>query len=166
MRDRCPYPIALPFDPPGGGNRASPAREIGGYRHRAAGVGTGDVCPLPAGAATSGFSHGCRSRLLALDGPVSRFLEGMIAGDLAGSPSLTCSEVLRSGGVAIEGADGCPLADEMLSRGRKRVYLFQCSTVEKYISEKRFHTSYVAVSKPPFSRCRKLRIHVSISFRF
>lgn len=62
-------------------------------RHRACGVGTGDVCSPLAGKVTSGFSHGCRSRLLVLDGPVSRLLEGMIAGDHAGAPSLTGSEV-------------------------------------------------------------------------
>lgn len=62
-------------------------------RHRACGVGTGDVCPPLAGKATSGFSHGCKSRLLVLDGPISRVLEGMIAGDHAGAPPLTGPQV-------------------------------------------------------------------------
>lgn len=58
-------------------------------RHRARGVGTGDVCPQPSGNATCGFSHGCKSRLLLLDGPVSRLLEGILAGDPASGLSLT-----------------------------------------------------------------------------
>lgn len=62
-------------------------------RHRACGVGTGDVCLPPAGKATSGFSHGCKSRLLVLDGPISRVLEGILASDRAGGPSLTGPEV-------------------------------------------------------------------------
>ena len=62
-------------------------------RHRACGIGTGDVCPPLAGKATSGFSHGCKSRLLVLDGPVSRLLEGMIAGDHTGAPPLTGPQV-------------------------------------------------------------------------
>lgn len=61
-------------------------------RHRARGVGTGDVCPPTVGV-SSGFSHGCKSRLLVLDGPVSRLLEGIIAGDYASAPSLTGLEV-------------------------------------------------------------------------
>lgn len=76
-----------------GGVYAGAARS----RHRACGVGTGDVCPPTAGV-TSGFSHGCKSRLLVLDGPVSRLLEGVIAGDHAGAPSLTGSAV-RAGRV-------------------------------------------------------------------
>lgn len=63
-------------------------------RHRACGVGTGDVCLPPAGKATSGFSHGCRSRLLVLDGPISRVLEGILASDHAGGPPLTGPEVM------------------------------------------------------------------------
>lgn len=62
-------------------------------RHRARGVGTGDVCPRPSGNATSGFSHGCKSRLLVLDGPVSKMLEGILAGDPASGSSLTGLEV-------------------------------------------------------------------------
>lgn len=72
----------------GGGAHAGGARS----RHRACGVGTGDVCPPTVGV-TSGFSHGCKSRLLVLDGPVSRLLEGIIAGDHVGAPSLTGPEV-------------------------------------------------------------------------
>lgn len=65
-------------------------------RHRASGVGAGDVCPPCAGKATSGFSHGCKSRLLVLDGPVSRLLEGMVAGDHASAPSLTGPQVTEA----------------------------------------------------------------------
>lgn len=67
--------------------------EINQSRHRAYGMGMGDVCRRPSGQLTSGFSHGCRSRLLVLDGPVSRVLEGVLAGDLAGAPPLTGPEV-------------------------------------------------------------------------
>lgn len=66
---------------------------VKGSRHRVYGTGTGDVCPLSKGNATSGFSHGCTSRLLVLDGPISQLLEGIIAGDFASGPSLTGSEV-------------------------------------------------------------------------
>ena len=75
------------------GSRGS--RHAGGAhsRHRACGIGAGDVCPPLAGKATSGFSHGNKSRLLVLDGPVSRLLEGVIAGDHAGAPPLTGPQV-------------------------------------------------------------------------
>lgn len=76
----------------GSGNGQGEARS----RHRACGLGTGDVCPPRAGKATSGFSHGCKSRLLVLDGPLSRLLEGMIAGDQASVPSLT-GPLVRAG---------------------------------------------------------------------
>lgn len=62
-------------------------------RHRACGIGTGDVSPPLPGKATSGFSHGCKSRLLVLDGPFSRLLEGMFAGDHASAPCLTGPQV-------------------------------------------------------------------------
>ena len=77
------------------GNRGS-ATNPGTGRHRACGVGTGDVCPHPSGSATSGFSHGCKSRLLVLDGPISKLLEGIFAGDPASGSSLTGLEVRKA----------------------------------------------------------------------
>lgn len=72
-----------------GGGPAGIARS----RHRTRGAGAGDVCIPPAGKATSGFSHGCKSRLLVLDGPVSRLLEGVLAGDLSSGPPVAEQEV-------------------------------------------------------------------------
>ncbi|CAM9191667.1 unnamed protein product [Ectocarpus sp. 4 AP-2014] len=79
-------------------------------RHRACGVGTGDVCLPPAGKATSGFSHGCRSRLLVLDGPISRVLEGILASDHAGGPPLTGPEECRHSSRCLLLPDGEALA--------------------------------------------------------
>ncbi|CAM9710872.1 unnamed protein product [Scytosiphon promiscuus] len=74
------------------GVRGGGAAGIARSRHRARGAGTGDVCIPPAGKATSGFSHGCKSRLLVLDGPISRLLEGMLAGDHSSGPPVTEQE--------------------------------------------------------------------------
>lgn len=96
------------------------------------------MCPLPTGAATSGFSHGCRSRLLVLDGPVFRCLEDMVAGDLAGTPSLTSSEVTKSGGIAI----GRLTVDLELTRcchKPESVSVPMLVEVEKHVSEKWRH---------------------------
>ncbi|CAM9401133.1 unnamed protein product [Ectocarpus fasciculatus] len=79
-------------------------------RHRACGVGTGDVCLPPAGKATSGFSHGCRSRLLVLDGPISRVLEGILASDHGGGPPLTGPEECRHSSRCLLLPDGEALA--------------------------------------------------------
>ncbi|CAM9120215.1 unnamed protein product, partial [Ectocarpus sp. 13 AM-2016] len=79
-------------------------------RHRACGVGSGDVCLPPAGKATSGFSHGCRSRLLVLDGPISRVLEGILASDHAGGPPLTGPEECRHSSRCLLLPDGEALA--------------------------------------------------------
>ncbi|CAM9106957.1 unnamed protein product [Hapterophycus canaliculatus] len=74
------------------GVRSGGTAGIARSRHRACGVGTGDICIPPAGKATSGFSHGCKSRLLVLDGPVSRLLEGILAGDHCSGPPVTEQE--------------------------------------------------------------------------